>query len=106
MVGADRPTAVRLTGASWRTRDDNVIRRIGNTVGSDAGDHLRKARDRIGNEVSVLIGPEQRNLAHVVVGQQDAEHVPRLDLEFGPGSHATIAALDQVAGGHRPTSQR
>ena len=67
-----------------RPRDHDVIRRVGNSVGSDAGDHLRKARHRIGNEVAVLIGPEQRNPADVGVGQLDAEHVARLDLELRP----------------------
>ena len=43
----------------------------------------------IGNEVAVLVRPEQRHAADVEVGQLDAQE-QRLRLDFAPGRHAAV----------------
>ena len=44
---------------------------------------------------------DQRNVADVQVGQIDAENIPRLSLDVGPGGEAAIAAFQQMAGRDR-----
>ena len=84
--------------------DDDVVRRVRNAVGADAGDDLREARG-VGDEIAVRIGAQQRHRADVLVGQEDAKHLGLL-LDLAPGGHAARAAgspppFDQLAGGVR-----
>ena len=99
-----RIAAARLTETSGRRigrgHADESSAVFGMPVAADADDDLREAV-RAGNEVAVRVGREQRNVADVVVDQLDAENVARLRLEVGPGRHAAIAALDQLAGRDR-----
>ena len=73
------------------------------------GDQLRQAviaRD----EVTVLVGGQQRHPADVVIVQFDAQHIASLSLEHGPGGHAanrlTVCSKcrigQQLASGHGP----
>ena len=97
--------ADRAGNADRRSRgagDDDVVRRVRNAVGADAGDDLGEARG-IGDEIAVGIGAQQRHRADVLVGQEDAEHLGLL-LDLAPGGHAArlgAAAFDQLAGGVR-----
>ncbi|ELS27858.1 hypothetical protein ppKF707_1061 [Metapseudomonas furukawaii] len=77
--------------------------------------HLRIAIGAL-DEVAVRVRGQQRDIAHIGIGQVDAENVARLGLDGGPGGHAAqvrvvprtegavvteIAIGDQLAGGHR-----
>ena len=48
VAGADGAAVVGLIGAAEVARDDDVVGRVGNAVGADAGDELRQSRSRSG----------------------------------------------------------
>ena len=104
-MSARKAWPVRI--GSWR--DEDVVRQAGDTV-HRRSDCRRPAPVVVticgkpfgaADEVAVLIGREQRHVADVGVEQLDAEHVRGLRLQVGPGRHAAIAALDQLAGRDR-----
>ena len=59
---------------------------------------LREARDRVGNELAVLVGGQQRHVEHVGIVERDAEH-QGLRLDLGPVGQALIGTVEQLAGG-------
>ena len=71
--GADGRRIDRGAGVPETTMSSAVF---GMPSSADAGDHLREAV-RVGNEVAVRVGAQQRHVADVGVGQLDAEHRPR-----------------------------
>ncbi|MNZ20390.1 hypothetical protein D3C78_374450 [compost metagenome] len=77
--------------------------------------HLREAIRAL-DEVAVGVGGQQRDAAHIGIGQVDAEEIAGLGLDHRPGGHAAdfhvvagakaavwaqVAVGDQATGGHR-----
>ena len=63
---------------------------------------LRKAGDRIGNEIAIRIGRKQREVADVIVGEINAQDSARLLLDLAPRRQAAIGAVEQFARRVRP----
>ena len=87
------PGAQGALGQKPRRRAFDETRRV---TGIEAREHQLHEAVRAGNEIAVLIRCDQRNVADVGVDQADAER-KRLRLDVGPGRHAAVAALDELA---------
>ena len=53
------------------------------------------------DELTVLVGGQQRHVGHIGIGEVDAEHLARLRLDIGPGGQAAVGPVEQMPGGHR-----
>ena len=98
--GEGRCRAHRIAGAADH---HDVIAGVQDAVRARARDHLGEARCRIGNEIAVEVGPQQRHIVDIEVAQLDAEHRQGLGLDLGPGRNATVVGVvEQLAGRNRP----
>ncbi|MCY1219729.1 hypothetical protein D9M72_317150 [compost metagenome] len=87
--------ARQADGCGWIALHQEVVGGAGQAVRSEHH-HLRVAIGPL-DEVAVGVGGQQRNVAHVRVGQVDAQHVAGLCLDHRPGGHAAKVYVIAVA---------
>ena len=95
------PRAQGVRGGHWCRRGSlhhDVVRRVGDAVGTDTDNDLRKTAGA-GNEFSVRVGAQQRDVEHVKVVQFNAQHAAGLRLDFGPVGNPAVGAVEQEARG-------
>ncbi len=100
MAGANAET--RIDRRTRRARGEPIAIRIQWTAHLGGLQHdLREAGDRIGDELAVCVGRQQRQVEDVGIVELDAEHGQGLRLDIGPGGEPAVGAIEQPAGGDR-----
>ncbi len=96
VTGSDGVRGRWIDRAPRRARDDDVVGRVRDAVQADAGDHLRHSRAALGMKLPYGSVRSSGTLPT----SKSVNWMPSMSglcLHLGPGGHAAVTALDQLA---------